>query len=1240
MAGKIHDEQLKVDIVINGNKAQKELGNLQQKERELVKTQKELRKEAAKLVAAGKKQSEAYKNLTEEIKENKKSLDANKEKQNALRKQIGLTSLSTTQLAREKKRLRAIMGKFSPNTPQWKQYNKELQEVEARLQEVNHKMKGTNSIISRLNRNFNSFSGILAAVGFYQAVDKVKRLVTANADLAESQTDVQKTTSLTDKGIKQLTRHLKKFKTRSAVKELLEIAEAAGRLGKRGVDNISKFVKAGDKINVALGDDLVGTTEENIRVIGKIADNYEVASKEGVEYAESLEMVGSAINEVSAAGSAQADFLVDYLKRLSGVSRQAKISAQDQIGYAAVLDEAGESVEVSGTTMSKVMFNMFSDTKAYAKIAGMSIKDFSELMKKDANAAFLLFLKGLNGNSAGLQVMAEKMKALGLKGARSIGVLTTLAASTDKIEKKQVLANKSLKENISLTKEFNNKNQNLPALLERISNWFHNIFTGGWISDSLKGIVLWFAKLLGVVDDTDGSVGKFRATIAFLIKLLIIGVTALFSYKGALQLVELWTNRSTIALKLNTMAAKANAAVSTFGKGALLLLKAAFFAVTGQTQKATAAMRLFGVVTKLNPIGLLIAAVSSAVVAYALFADRIEEVSVAQKVLNSAKNTALIKMAEEKAQLDSLVAIAKDETKSKKERLAAIKKLNEISPEYLGGLTLENINTKEGIKLQNKYIESLNRKAMAQALQEKRVELYKRIAEEEGKSISDNVKWYHKLWNGLKSGGQMHGYMLENMKTGMSVRDENITKIKEEIDAVNELQKKYSGEVLADDDTSNGKGNGASTGNDDRNEDELSKSDKKILESRKRLKELLKQMQEDKGFKDLLAGQVSREEEEDAESLEAYNKEIERILAQGLEKEEMLAELEKAKNERLKAINDEWDENRVIEEEEKEIYAKEKEFEKLEADAHGDAELLSRLEDLKQESIQKVVDKWSKYRRKQAIKEQDKFLKGDAKFKKELIKAENALQQAKSEALSKGITALKGFAKEGTAMYKALFLAEKVLAGLRIVTKNQEETAGYFTAYSAVPGGFFLAAKYAAAAKIRMATSLGVLAAQTVQGFEDGLYPVTRDDGKKFNAKLGETKTGLYSGPTLMDGNYLVGERSTSRNPEMIIDDVTFSKLDPSVPEYIMAVHNGTIPGFEKGKYNSSFSNDNLPEFNQENSTESTIEYSSEIIELLTRIAESSEKGNVLVIGYEEAEKIKDLQNELDSSKQNGKFGA
>lgn len=1237
MAGKIHDEQLKVDIVINGNKAQKELGNLQQKERELLKVQKDLRKEAAKLVAAGKKESEAFKNLTNEIKENKKSLDANKEEQISLRKQIGITSLTTTQLRREQKRLKAIMGKFSPNTPQWKQYNKELQKVENQLEKVKHEMKGTNSIIGRLNRNFSSFSGILAAVGFYQAVDKVKKLVTANADLAESQTDVQKTTSLTDQGIKKLTRRLKNLKTRSAVKELLDIAQAAGRLGKRGVDDIGKFVKAGDKINVALGDDLIGTTEENIRVIGKIADNYEIASNEGVEFAESMEMVGSAINEVSAAGSTQADFLVDYLKRLAGVSKQAKISAEDQIGYAAVLDEAGQSVEVSGTTMSKVMFNMFSDTKTYAEIAGVGVNDFTKMMNKDANAAFLLFLKGLNGNEAGLQKMAEKMKQLGIKGARSIGVLTTLASATDKIQKKQTLANKALKANISLTNEFNNKNENLPALLERISNWFHNIFTGGWIGESLKGIVLWFAKLLGVVDDTDGSVGRFRATLAFLVKLFLIVVTALVSYKGALQLIELWTNRSTLALKLNTMAAKANAAVSTFGKGALLLLKAAFFAVTGQTQKATAAMRLFGIVTKLSPLGLLIGAISAGVVAYALFADKIEDVTVAQKVLNSAKNTALIKMAEEKAQLDRLVAIAKDETRSKEERYAAIKKLNEISPKYLGGLTLENINTKEGVKLQNQYIESLNRKAMAQALHEKRVELYKKIAEEEGKSISENVKWYHKLWNSLKTGGQMHGYMANNMKTGLAIRDENITKIKEEIEAVNELEKKYTKEVLGNNNEPNNPTKPILPNN---NNKKLSKADQNIIDSRKRLKELLEQLQEDQDFKDLLSGQVSREEEEDAASLDAYNKEIERIISQGLEKEEMLAELERAKNERLKAINDEWDENRVIEEEEKEIYAKEKEFEKLEEQAHGDAELLKNLEDLKQASIQRVIDKWAKYRRKQATKEQNKFLKNDGKFKKELIKAEQALQQAKSEALSQGIIALKGFAKEGTATYKALFLAEKVLAGLKIVTKNQEESAGYYAAYSGIPGGPLIASTLAAASKIRMFTSLGVLAAQTVQGFEDGLYPVTRNDGKKFNAKLGTTQTGLVSGPTLMDGNYLAGERSTSKNPEMIIDDVTFSKLDPRVPEYIMAVHNGTIPGYENGKYESNTSNDKQIVFDEENLTNKNFENSTVVIDLLTRIAEASEKGNILVIGYEEAEKIKDLQSELESSKQNGKLGA
>lgn len=100
----------------------------------------------------------------------------------------------------------------------------------------------------------------------------------------------------------------------------------------------------------------------------------------------------------------------------------------------------------------------------------------------------------------------------------------------------------------------------------------------------------------------------------------------------------------------------------------------------------------------------------------------------AQQKLIEAEGEAQKSIASEKLELERLVEIAKDDKKSKDEREKAIDKINEKSPEYLGNLTLEKINTQEATKAVNDYTEALYRNAKAKAMQ---VSYEKLVADEQ-----------------------------------------------------------------------------------------------------------------------------------------------------------------------------------------------------------------------------------------------------------------------------------------------------------------------------------------------------------------------------------------------------------------------------------------------------------------------------------------------------------------------------
>jgi len=79
-----------------------------------------------------------------------------------------------------------------------------------------------------------------------------------------------------------------------------------------------------------------------------------------------------------------------------------------------------------------------------------------------------------------------------------------------------------------------------------------------------------------------------------------------------------------------------------------------------------------------------------------------------------------------------LLSVARDETKAKRFRLSAIKKLNNINPDYIKGITLENVNTKKVTSSIETYIGVLRKKAKAQAAN-------KLLAEQFEAQIQNNI---------------------------------------------------------------------------------------------------------------------------------------------------------------------------------------------------------------------------------------------------------------------------------------------------------------------------------------------------------------------------------------------------------------------------------------------------------------------------------------------------------------------
>jgi len=474
-------EQANIKVMMNGQQAAQELKQLET-------YAKELRKELRQLKISGdtkgaKKLEKEIKSVNIEMREVKKqAFDV----ENVLK---NLNGASLSQLRTSQRKINKELANMTRGTNEYINKSKQLKLVKNELAKIRQETALGSKGISKFTNGFNKYfavvtTGFAALTG---VVFSIKQMLDGNAKLSDSFADVAKTTGLTTKEVKELSKQLKKLDTRSSQKELLGLAEIAGKLGVKGKANILGFVKSADKLNVALGEDLGGDVEQTIKQVGKLVEIFGVSEDFGLE--KGLLKVGSAINSLGAASTASEGYLVEFTKRVGGVAKQSKTSIQDILGLGATLDQLGQTSEVSATTYNKVVMDMFKNTSEYANMAGMSVTDFSTLLNEDSNEAFIKFLEGLNGNNEGLTVMSKKLDTLGLDGARSAGVLATLAKNTEMLKEQQTLSNQEFTKGSSLTEEFNTKNTNLAATLDKISKRLRGMFMNSSIVNGIKTVV-------------------------------------------------------------------------------------------------------------------------------------------------------------------------------------------------------------------------------------------------------------------------------------------------------------------------------------------------------------------------------------------------------------------------------------------------------------------------------------------------------------------------------------------------------------------------------------------------------------------------------------------------------------------------------------------------------------------------------------------------------------------------------
>ncbi|MFV8268479.1 phage tail tape measure protein [Flavobacterium sp. GT2N3] len=735
MAKTISDEQMKLTMIINGNSAQKELFDLEKSTRSLNEQNKSLLLQKKLLEKQGQKDTDQYKLLTATMKQNTAEVLANKNRMSELQKEIGLTGLTMGQLQSKATMLRNTLRNLIPGSDDYVRYQAELTQVNSRLGELSGRSRTAQSSISSLADGFNRYQAL--ALSFIATITgvvlSIQKIIDYNGKLSDAQADVMKTTRMTKEEVDELTKSFGLLKTRSQRIDLLSIAKVAGELN-IAKSEVGAFVKVMDKAGVALGDSFEGGAEEVATKLGKIKNLYDELKDAKVELA--FESVGSALNDLGADGNATAANISDFVTRVGTLSAGLKPSITEALGLGAAFEETGINAEIAGNNYGKLLRIAARDTPKFAQFMKMTNEEATKLINTDPTEFFLKFTEAF-GKVKDATKQASLLDSLKLNDNEVGMIISSAAKNTDLFRQKIDLANESLNKGTSLTEEFNIKNSNLAATLEKIkkttTGWFSSDTFVSWLTTAVTSL----ANLIGASDDADGSAQRLRDRFIFMIKIIAIVVTSYLSYNAAVKLTALWTNGLATATQILNAIQNRGAVMTGILRSAQLLLAASYYTITGNTVRATAAMRLFNASASANPLGLVLVAVMAVVAAMVLFSKETSKASKVSQMQADIQNEVVKSISKEKNEVEALVKVIHDETVSKDKKLAAIKRLNEIAPEYLKGLTLENIKTLEGKKLLDRYIDSLYKKARATAVVNKMEQLEQQKLDVQSKTAGD-----------------------------------------------------------------------------------------------------------------------------------------------------------------------------------------------------------------------------------------------------------------------------------------------------------------------------------------------------------------------------------------------------------------------------------------------------------------------------------------------------------------------
>ena len=595
------NQQANLTVTLNNEQAKRELAELQAEMKRLI----DLRDKAQQ---AG--DLKLYKQLDAQLK--KATREArNYEKQlfDVGRVLRDINGSSMNDLLRAKKVLTRQTQELSRNTREYVQASAQLRQVNVELSRISDTTRATESAFQNLVGGFNRYFGIVTAFAgsFGAIVLGFRKLRTVIYDFEEHITNVY---TLLDQA------NYLKFKdilAESSIDMIRRYGFEIKDVNKALFDTISAGVSAADSIEfmdqaarLAVG----GVTRLSVAVDGmtSVYNAYGLAAGD-------TEKISSAFFTAQKYGKTTVEQLSGSIGSVVPIAAQAGISFQELLSSVAALTTQGLSTDMAMTAMKNAILAILSPTESAAKVLrefgvpvgftemrakglGYTMERLNDLIREnpDAITEAIPNIRGLLGVTGLAGKGLEKYSQILEKVNADYGEGSSLALAYSK--QMETAAQKLDKRKGAITATIIEMKETLLPLFSAVLKYSNLTFRG------LMATLTLVSRYIG------------------LLKMLAYSLGA---YVAAVKLLTLWQGLSNKQSAISITLSKAQLLATHALKGATLLLSGAWALVTGNLTRATAAMRLFTAAIRLNPVGLIVSALTAAYIWWDRFSGKTRE---------------------------------------------------------------------------------------------------------------------------------------------------------------------------------------------------------------------------------------------------------------------------------------------------------------------------------------------------------------------------------------------------------------------------------------------------------------------------------------------------------------------------------------------------------------------------------------------------------------------------------------